>query len=186
MHISVALYFVVWKLAPVEIILNWLNQITSIPMPTRVKDPTDLIALVILIFSFIFITSKLKERYKPDFGIYKNILVVMVLLVSGWSIMATSYPVDLDDPDYDGYFTCCKGMRGNVDGDVNDEVTIADLTYLTTYLEKDGPRPVCLEEADINASGDKNPINDEDLDYLVAYIMQGGPPPCDCPKEEGY
>jgi len=186
LHISVAVFFTLWKLAPVEIFLNWLNETTSLTMPTRVKDSTDLLSLVILLFSFMFITSELKERFKPDFGIYKNILVVFVLLASSWSIMATSYPVDLDDVDYDGYFTCCNGMRGNVDGDENDEVSVADLTYLVTYLNKDGPRPSCLEEADINASGDKNPINEDDLYYLVAYIMQGGPPPCDCPRDEGY
>ncbi|MFH2049944.1 MAG: hypothetical protein ABIJ12_10910 [bacterium] len=186
LHIAIALLFTLWKLAPVEKILIWLNEISSIPMPSRVKDPTDLIALVILLFSFMFLTSRLKITFNINLGLYKKILATLVLLVSGWSILATSKGVDYIDPDYDGYFTCCKGMRGNIDGSVEHDFSTNDIVYLAEYLYRNGSRPPCLEEADVNASGDKNPIREDDLDYLIAFLFEGGPPPCDCPRYAGY
>ncbi len=188
LHITIALFFILWKLAPVEILLNSISKITSLPMPTRVKDPTDLVALSILIISYMFITSRLKTVILLNISVYKKLLISIVLVVSGWSIMATTdCAVCPDDEDeYDGYFTCCKGMRGNIDGSDNDSLNIADLTYLVTYLYENGPRPPCLEEADVDASGDKNPVREDDLIYLTDYIFDGGPPPCDCPREAGY
>ncbi|RKX29177.1 MAG: hypothetical protein DRP47_02345, partial [Candidatus Zixiibacteriota bacterium] len=74
--------------------------------------------------------------------------------------------------------TTCIGQRGNVDGIQNDEVNIADLTYLVAYLFVGGPPPPSLEETDVNADGD---INIADLTYLVDYLFTGGPPPELCP-----
>jgi hypothetical protein len=73
---------------------------------------------------------------------------------------------------------CCIGIRGNVDGDANDQVNVADLTYLVDYLFRGGPEPPCPAEADVN--GDDN-VNVADLTFLVDYLFRGGPAPVACP-----
>ncbi|HWR81831.1 MAG TPA: hypothetical protein VN285_00860 [Candidatus Deferrimicrobium sp.] len=74
---------------------------------------------------------------------------------------------------------CCVGDRGNVDGDVNDLVNVADLTYLVSFLFTGGPEPPCESEANID--GDvNNRINVADLTYLVGFMFAGGPPPPPC------
>ncbi|HWR83361.1 MAG TPA: dockerin type I domain-containing protein [Candidatus Deferrimicrobium sp.] len=72
---------------------------------------------------------------------------------------------------------CCQDMRGNVDGDSNDQVNVADLTYLVAYLFQGGDAPPCIEEADVNGSGS---VDIADLTYLVAFIFQGGELPYNC------
>jgi hypothetical protein len=75
--------------------------------------------------------------------------------------------------------TCCIGDRGNVDGDILDDVNVADLTYLVDYLFRSGPPPPCPDEADVNNDGAG--INVADLTYLVDYLFRTGPPPSSCP-----
>ncbi|MBU8932712.1 MAG: dockerin type I repeat-containing protein [candidate division Zixibacteria bacterium] len=78
-----------------------------------------------------------------------------------------------------GSTTCCvPPTRGNVDYVMPDEINIADLTYLVSYLFTGGPDPLCMEEADINGDGE---INIADLTYLVSYLFTGGPEPAACP-----
>jgi hypothetical protein len=60
-------------------------------------------------------------------------------------------------------------------------VDISDLIYLVDFLFNDGPRPACTLEADIDGSGDKNPITVADYEYLRRFMFDDGPPPCDCP-----
>jgi len=75
--------------------------------------------------------------------------------------------------------TVSSDMCGNVNGDLEDNVNIADLTYLVAYLFGGGAAPPCLEEGNIN--GDPaEAINIADLTYLVAYLFGGGPAPYDC------
>ncbi|MBU8934060.1 MAG: hypothetical protein KOO62_08625 [candidate division Zixibacteria bacterium] len=73
---------------------------------------------------------------------------------------------------------CIPPIRGNVDYDLLDEINIADLTYLVSYLFTGGPPPPCFEEADIDGSGE---INIADLTHLVSYLFSGGQPPWPCP-----
>ena len=73
--------------------------------------------------------------------------------------------------------TCCEGIRGNVNGDLFDEVNVADLTFLVDYLFRGGMAPPCPEEGDINGNSD---INIVDLTYLVDYLFKSGLPPADC------
>lgn len=73
---------------------------------------------------------------------------------------------------------CCVGLRGNVDGDLDDLCNIVDLVYLVDHLFGGGEEPQCMEEADVNADG---VVNIVDLTYLVAYLFGGGPPPEPCP-----
>jgi hypothetical protein len=75
---------------------------------------------------------------------------------------------------------CCVNSRGNVDDDANDQINVADLTYLVDYLFRGGPPPQCTEEA--NVDGDVNEqVNVADLTYLVDFLFRGGPAPPACP-----
>lgn len=75
--------------------------------------------------------------------------------------------------------TNCVGIRGNIDGDQAEEINVADLVYLVTYMFQDGPEPPSPEEADIN--GDFTGPDIADLVYLATYMFQNGPPPVACP-----
>lgn len=72
---------------------------------------------------------------------------------------------------------CCTGIRGNADGDINDEINVADLIYLVDYLFKGGTEPPCFNEADVNSN---NSILVDDLTYLVDYLFKGGSAPLPC------
>jgi len=74
--------------------------------------------------------------------------------------------------------SCCTGVRGNVTGDANGEIDIADLTYLIAYMFRSGPEPTCLEIANIDGIGG---IDVADLTALVSYMFKSGPPPANCP-----
>lgn len=75
--------------------------------------------------------------------------------------------------------SCCRGIRGNVDGDPADAVDAADLTYLVSYLFKGGPQPPCSEEANANG-GDNKFVNIADVTYLVGYLWRGWSEPPYC------
>ncbi|MEA3296624.1 MAG: C10 family peptidase [candidate division Zixibacteria bacterium] len=74
--------------------------------------------------------------------------------------------------------SCCTGIRGNVDGDELDEITISDLIYLINYMFNEGPELTCWKEADVNASLE---IEISDLIHLVNYMFNEGYPPLSCP-----
>jgi hypothetical protein len=75
--------------------------------------------------------------------------------------------------------SCCKGIRGNVNGDPNESVNVADVTYMVCYLKLFPGCPLlCFEETDVNGSGS---INVADVTYLVAYLKGLGPAPPACP-----
>ena len=67
---------------------------------------------------------------------------------------------------------CCDDVRGNANGDQNDDINISDITYMVDYLFGIplGPAPPCLEEG--NANGDVGEsINISDITYLVDYLF---------------
>jgi len=68
-------------------------------------------------------------------------------------------------------------VRGNVDGNLDGQINIGDLTWLVDYVFTSGLRPPCLEEGNVDGIDE---INVSDLTYLTAYLFQGGPvpPPC--------
>jgi len=77
--------------------------------------------------------------------------------------------------------TCCMGsIRGNVDFDQGDLITISDLVYLVDYMFNDGPAPLCIDEADIDALGGQAPVDIADQVHLVDYMFNNGPPPVAC------
>jgi hypothetical protein len=97
----------------------------------------------------------------------------------------SKYPGSTDTTFIDSLFVmrrlqCCEGIRGNINGDPNDEITIVDLTYLVAYLFASGPEPPCPEEG--NVDGDPaETINLVDLQYLLNWLFANGPAPEACP-----
>jgi hypothetical protein len=83
------------------------------------------------------------------------------------------------DSDGTGDACCCLEFRGNVDADSGDNVNIADLTYLVSYLfgSPTAPEPGCPDEG--NVDGLPN-VNIADLTFLVQYLFGGGSQPADC------
>jgi hypothetical protein len=76
--------------------------------------------------------------------------------------------------------SCCAGSRGNVEGDPEDMIDIADLTYLIAYLYLGADAPACPLEADMN--GDPDGIIDiADLTWLIAWLYLSGPDLAECP-----
>lgn len=76
---------------------------------------------------------------------------------------------------------CCVGaMRGNIDGDILDQINISDLSYLVGYIFQGGSPPPCLEEGNANGDPDEG-IDISDVTYFVAYLFKQGPPPPACP-----
>jgi hypothetical protein len=73
---------------------------------------------------------------------------------------------------------CCNGIRGNINGDIDEQINVNDLVYLVTYMFQDGPAPLCLEEADIDGDGTGPDVSD--LIYLVTYMFSSGPAPAGC------
>jgi len=77
------------------------------------------------------------------------------------------------------YYTCCNGIRGNIDDDAMEQIVITDLVYLVTYMFQDGPAPTCMDEA--NVDGDAlGTVDIADLVRLVTYMFQEGAAPADC------
>ncbi len=72
---------------------------------------------------------------------------------------------------------CCVGIRGNIDYDELEEISISDLVVLVQYMFDGGPAPFCTAEADVDATGE---IDIGDLVYLVTYMFQSGPEPLGC------
>jgi hypothetical protein len=80
---------------------------------------------------------------------------------------------------------CCVNRRGNANGDAEDKLSVADVTFLLSYLfgVPTGPAPACTEEA--NANGDAlEKVNVTDVTFLLAYMfgLPSGPQPPLCPE----
>lgn len=77
---------------------------------------------------------------------------------------------------------CCRGIRGNVDYDPNDQIDITDVVALVDFMFQGGPPPICVGEANISGDGEggSEPWGIDDLVYLVDYMFTGGPPPPPC------
>lgn len=174
LHATIGVAFVIWKLAPVEMLLDWAAEFTSWPMPSRVRDATDLAALPVLAFSYWFLIRERESKFSSlSDSILARLATCFVMISAGAAIMATSFPTPPE-------IECCVGIRGNVDGSEDNAIDMSDLAYLVDYLFNDGPRPPCLLEADVDASADKNPITEADMIYLRKYMFEDGPPPPDC------
>ncbi len=79
-------------------------------------------------------------------------------------------------------WSCCIGMRGNVDYDVTngqDDIDVMDLSRLVRYMFKGGQPPLCRDEA--NVDGDPaNSVDIADISTLVNYMFRSGASPASC------
>lgn len=77
--------------------------------------------------------------------------------------------------------SCCIGIRGNIDGDDENVIDIADLVFFINYALYYPARdiPECLREADVDGSG---VIEIMDVVYMVDYVLRSpqGPAPINC------
>lgn len=90
LHIGIGLAFVIWKTAPVEVIFIEVSKIISIPLPSRVKDASDLTALAILPLSYYHIRRFRKlPQVLLSLPVLKRALSAGVLLLAGFAIIAT-------------------------------------------------------------------------------------------------
>ena len=91
------------------------------------------------------------------------------------------YNPDQNDTNYNHVGDACEDVCCNVSraGDVNNNGTInlLDITYLISYLYKNGPEPPCKFQGDTNGNG---AINLLDITYLISYLYKHGPAP-NCP-----
>ncbi len=73
--------------------------------------------------------------------------------------------------------TCCIGIRGDIDGN-GDDNSFFDLVYLIDYIFRGGPAPPCPIEADLNFDG--RSATAIDLVYIIDDIFRGAPSPGPC------
>ena len=144
-----------------------------------------------------FIMTTTSSGNQPDLGPGAGPILRLFFTVEGGAVPGQSVPIELDG--YDTfepmYFSrlldytpetssssiditsCCMGIRGNVDGDPANEITISDLVYMVDYMFTGGPESSCPRAADVDGSVT---LDVSDLVYLVDYMFTGGYPPLTC------
>ena len=76
--------------------------------------------------------------------------------------------------------TCCVGVRGNIDGDSFEQVTLGDLTVLIDHLFVSFDELPCVEEA--NLDGDYSAsVSLGDLSVLIDHLFVSFEPTLPCP-----
>ncbi len=88
-----------------------------------------------------------------------------------------SFIVIASDPySYDSQMVHIYIYENYICGDANNDliVNILDITYIISFLYKDGDAPIYPASADVNNSG---VINILDITYLIGYLYKSGPPP---------
>ncbi len=91
LHFFVGITFVIWKIAPIEMLSVAIQKLVSLPLPNRTKDATDLVALVSLPFSHKFLMRNLPLEVSPQIRDARKFAAYAVLTITGASILATSY-----------------------------------------------------------------------------------------------
>jgi len=75
---------------------------------------------------------------------------------------------------------CCVNLTGNIDGDPDDMVDIADVTQLISFLFMSGPHPQCKAEANVDG-GPPDIIDIGDLTALIDFLFVTNTQPAACP-----
>lgn len=91
----IAALFVIWKIAPLEICLAWISSSFETPVPSRIKDISDLIALSSLPLSYFFIIHEYNHAPTTSFVnvIRSKVMHSFVLVLCSWAMLATPRPV---------------------------------------------------------------------------------------------
>ncbi|MBD3401932.1 hypothetical protein GF420_03475 [candidate division GN15 bacterium] len=90
LHLAVASLWIAWKLAPVERIFLPLETLTGLPMPSRVKDASDLLALAILPVSYRYIRARISVEATRSPFVSRRFAVLTVAIVSVIAMSATT------------------------------------------------------------------------------------------------
>ncbi len=99
-----------------------------------------------------------------------------------------TYNPDQTDADSNGIGDACDAgccmppLRGNVDFDPTNEISISDLVYFVDWMFSGGPPPPCFEEGNIDGDAGET-VDISDLVYLVDYMFANGPEPAACPSK---
>ena len=87
-----------------------------------------------------------------------------------FKILSAGYWAAIDSlPSCGPAFAC-----GDCNGD--GRITVADATYLVSYIYRGGPAPIGSGDVNLDAR-----ITVADATYIVSYIYRGGPEPCNPP-----
>ncbi|MCB2230254.1 hypothetical protein KQH82_06025 [bacterium] len=86
----VAALWVVWKLAPVELVFDPLARMTGLPMPSRVADMTDLSALVVLPICYQFLGALALADSSHSRRIPAHRAAVIVLSILAFTAMSAT------------------------------------------------------------------------------------------------
>jgi hypothetical protein len=86
MHGIIAVGFILWKIAPVELLFAAINKLIPIPLPGRVKDSGDLIALAVLPVSYFYIIRFNQNRQifavKPKLTRFATATVMLLACIA--------------------------------------------------------------------------------------------------------
>ncbi len=89
--ITISFVFTIWKIGPITEIFEPLFIKTGLPMPYKTTDPTDLFCLPVLLFSFLQLKKHMGHGYyEIHKGLIKKLSLISLLILSTFSIMATS------------------------------------------------------------------------------------------------
>jgi hypothetical protein len=102
-------------------------------------------------------------------------------IINAYDNCPDTYNPDQADTTHDGIgdACCCFGIRGNINGDIDEGIDISDLTKMVAYMFKGDPiPPPCPDEYNVNGDSSDNIA---DLTHLVAYMFKEGPEPVSCP-----
>ncbi len=100
--------------------------------------------------------------------------------VHKWTDSTVTQVTVMTKDEYDGLTGWSDSLqvviRSYLAGDVNHNgvVNLLDITYMISYLYKQGPFPIPLIAGDINGN---NQINLLDATYLISFLYKGGPAP---------
>ncbi|MFC7774617.1 hypothetical protein [Flavobacterium sp. GCM10027622] len=85
-YIATALFFIYWKLEMAQPFIDWLSSVTHLGV-YRTVDVTDLIALLILPFSYLYFKNKKAYTLKAN-----PLIQMTIVLISAFSFVATTLP----------------------------------------------------------------------------------------------
>ena len=89
LHVLIGTAFVIWKIAPIEILFAAISRFLPIGMPGRVKDATDLCALAILPLSYFYTRKFQNEALKGLPSRTRDALAHFMVILSGLAVIAT-------------------------------------------------------------------------------------------------
>jgi hypothetical protein len=138
--------------------------------------------------------SSLAPGYGPVARIHftnmqPNRLGVVPIVIAPYSIFNLSFSASAGKyvpVSYGGLVTasCCRGIVGDVNGDLGYEPTIGDVSMLISHLFVDGYPIECFLEADINQSGGIGATSSDltigDISMLIDYLFVSGTPIPNC------